>query len=102
MKAEPIVQRRLEPFELQRLALYYILVAAALWGLALLLPGSVAAEAGTILRSADVSSFLDWVNLGGNGTPPDWLRAGADMTGALLLVLPLGWEIGRASCRERA
>jgi len=101
MKAEPIVQRRLEPFELQRLALYYILVAAALWGLALLLPGSVAAEAGTILRSADVSSFLDWVNLGGNGTPPDWLRAGADMTGALLLVLPLGWVYVRTRTREK-
>ena len=101
MKADSMVQRRLEPFELQRLALYYILAAAVLWGLALLLPGSVAAEAGTILRSADVPSFLDWVNLGGTGEAPDWLRAAADMFGAFLLVLPLGWVYVRTRTREK-
>ena len=101
MKSESLVPRRLEPFELQRLALYYILVAAILWALALALPDSVRADAGTILRPADVPSFLDWVNIGGIGVAPDWLRAGADMIGALLLVLPLGWVYVRTRTREK-
>ena len=102
MKSESFVPRRLEAFELQRLALYYILVAATLWALALFLPGSVRADAGTILQpAADQPSFLDWVNIGGTGAPPDCLRAGADMLGALLLVLPLGWVYVRTRTREK-